>query len=74
MQTEKAPEGECGAWPMKGKDQGTARRVIAAGALDESGHHGVYYVGAITASFPAVPLKEKKPAPKDTSPRRPVLV
>ena len=55
MQTEKAPEGECGDWPMKGKDQGTAPRVVVAEAVDESGHHGIYYVGAITASFPAVP-------------------
>ncbi len=65
MQTEKAPQGECGVWPMRayGKGQGTALRVIFADTMSESGHHGYYYIGAITASSPAVPPKEKPVEP-----------
>lgn len=28
--------------------------------MDERGHHGFYYVGALTASAPAIPPKEER--------------
>ena len=46
---------ECRVWPMGGKDRGPKPFVEARETMDERGHHGFYYVGALTASAPAIP-------------------
>ncbi|HSK76377.1 MAG TPA: hypothetical protein VLQ45_07935, partial [Thermoanaerobaculia bacterium] len=59
MQTDTAPNGECKVWPMKGKgkSEGPFPRVVLGSGLDETGYHGVYEVGPLSASLPAVPAK-----------------
>jgi hypothetical protein len=63
MQTDTAPGGECKVWPMKGagKSEGPSPRIVLGSGLDEKGYHGVYEVGPLTASLPAVPAKSDKP-------------
>ena len=56
--TETAPNnGECKVWPMKGagKSEGPFPRIVLGSGLDEKGYHGVYEIGPLTASLPAVP-------------------
>ncbi|NTX50684.1 hypothetical protein [Myxococcus sp. CA039A] len=47
----------CSAYPMKGKDKGE-RPFVEHAASVENGYHGVFHVGAITASLPAVESKQ----------------
>jgi hypothetical protein len=63
MQTDKAPNGECKVWPMKGagKPEGPFPRIVLGSGLDEKGYHGIYEVGPLTASLPAVPSGADKP-------------
>lgn len=63
MQTDTAPNEECKVWPMKGagKSEGPFPRIVLGSGLDEKGYHGVYEVGPLTASMPAVPLGAGKP-------------
>jgi hypothetical protein len=58
--TEAAPnDGECKVWPMKGKgkSEGPFPRIVLGPELDETGYNGVYEVGPLSASMPAVPAK-----------------
>ncbi len=55
--------GECGPQKLGGRG-GTGSPRIILHPRDESGYDGTYFIGAITASPPAVPLTEKSPAPR----------
>lgn len=59
LSTEAAPGGECKIWPMKGqgKSEGPFPRVVMGSGLDEKGYHGVYEIGPLSASIPAVPAQ-----------------
>lgn len=61
--TDAAPNGECKGWPMKGqgKSEGPFPRIVPGSGLDEKGYHGVYEIGPLSASLPAVPAKTTKP-------------
>lgn len=57
LTTEAAPDGECKVWPMKGKGkpEGPFPRVVMGSGMDENGYHGIYEIGPLSASLPAVP-------------------
>lgn len=45
---------ECGVRPARGKDNGDRFFVHLFNKQNEAGYHGVFYVGSVTASLPAV--------------------
>jgi hypothetical protein len=45
---------DCGVKPTKGKDNGSRYFVHLFGGRDRQGYHGIFYVGAVSASLPAV--------------------
>lgn len=46
---------DCGSHPMKGRGEADDPRKITLHPRDESGYDGTYFIGAMTASPPAVP-------------------
>jgi hypothetical protein len=51
---ERGQELECGVKPARGKDNGDRYFVHLFGKPNEAGYHGIFYVGAVSASQPAV--------------------
>ncbi len=45
---------DCGEHKIRGQGDGEARRIVLFDTLNTNGHHGLYHVGRVTASPPAV--------------------
>jgi hypothetical protein len=58
---------ECGVKETKGKDNGDRFFVHLWDDSDSNGFHGVFYVGPVTASLPAVRLGRGRPEAEPTS-------
>jgi hypothetical protein len=58
---------ECGVQPARGKDNGDRYFVHLFGKRNEAGYHGVFYVGPISASEPAVHRGLGRPGANDNS-------
>jgi hypothetical protein len=62
---------DCGVKPAKGKDNGERYFVHLFDGRDKQGYHGIFYVGAVSASLPAVHLGvEPAGDAQATEPRR----
>ncbi len=64
---ERGQELECGVKPARGKDNGDRYFVHRFGKKNEAGYHGVFYVGAVNASEPAVSRGLGRPGANDNS-------
>ncbi len=58
---------ECGVKPATGKDNGDRYFVHLFGKRNESGYHGIFYVGPVSASEPAVHRGLGRPGANDNS-------
>jgi hypothetical protein len=58
---------ECGVKDTKGKDNGDRYFVHVWGDPDKNGFHGVFYVGPVSASLPAVRRGLGRPGADDNS-------
>ncbi|PTL80187.1 hypothetical protein [Vitiosangium sp. GDMCC 1.1324] len=58
---------ECGVKEAKGKDNGDRHFVHLWDGRDENGFNGVFYVGSVTASLPAVRRGLGRPGADDNS-------
>ena len=58
---------ECGVRPARGKDNGDRFFVHLFDRPNPEGYHGVFYVGAVTASLPAVHRGLGRPGSRDNS-------
>lgn len=58
---------ECGVKEAKGKDNGDRYFVHVWGDANDAGYHGVFYVGPVTASMPAVRRGLGRPGADDNS-------
>ncbi len=64
---EKSQKLECGVQPARGKDNGDRYFVHLFGKRNAAGYHGVFYVGPISASEPAVHRGLGRPGANDNS-------
>jgi hypothetical protein len=64
---ERGQELECGVKPARGKDNGDRYFVHLFGKTNETGYHGVFYVGPVRASLPAVSQGLGRPGANDNS-------
>lgn len=60
----------CRTRPVRGSEAMKERGVILRGAIDKDGYNGVYRVGNLQASPPAVPDRQKPASGKTLSPHR----
>lgn len=58
---------ECGVRPTRGKDNGDRFFVHRFDKPNEAGYHGIFYVGPVTASLPAVRRGLGRPGSRDNS-------
>ena len=58
---------ECGVRPARGKDNGDRFFVHRFDSPNEAGYHGIFYVGSVTASLPAVHRGLGRPGSRDNS-------
>ncbi|PTL84053.1 hypothetical protein [Vitiosangium sp. GDMCC 1.1324] len=63
---------DCGVRPARGKDNGDRFFVHLFNQPNEAGYHGVFYVGPVTASLPAVRRGLGRPGARDNSFQPPV--
>ncbi|QRK13556.1 hypothetical protein JQX13_10645 [Archangium violaceum] len=66
------PRLECGVRPARGKDNGDRFFVHLFERRNKEGYHGVFYVGPVTASLPAVNRGLGRPGATDDSRQPPV--